>query len=949
MKRPRRGERAEDDEDRVRRGPSGPSRRTPGTGTKKTIETERNVPAREGFTSQDIPEDLNAFDRAEMMLGMTPNHERVLTDARAATTLWDRVAAAVQSCSSALDEAAAATENDARLDPFVGTPGFGRTSTSLYGAVPSGALGVGKMPAAISDATRKKRATRAALKLRSARSELLDLSKAFAELREFATATQAALFRARMSETGVTRQLQSTAGYAEETTARLKQTSQAHKQAQMTATQLGEALDAANAHIADLSERLRVAESEASEVRRARAVTREAVNALDRAEKSERANTRHKEAVAKLTADNMVFLMRLKESEVELREARDEADSMRLELEERRGKWFDTARKDVERVVQNAMRRAESADAALEAEIIAGERRAEEWGKELARLRAVASQNESLAETTRRAAEALDEAAEAGRRNDLALRESRRREFDALNAQKAASAAMTAAREEMGVLKQRMAATQNALEDQKRVSQSLVEKAQTSVAALATQQKINAGIMKLKNDAEWRMLEMRAGFERAGFDVSGIAVGAREIGDEADASRVSANGVEASRLAGRPGPFEEHGGVNHSALSPLPSADDFGLNTPMPISPGTLAARTREAMRAAGGESPERGRSRPKTVPEASNETATSPATNRGSPQSTRRSPSASPSRSRSPAKQKLGGSGPAWGNSPAKSSKFEDDRVAADAVAEARRVSAEQSRTRARLFSATRKPAEMKKTVAPFFFPNPAATRSSSPGRSELEKSPAAARGSAPEEPFEDDLGTKHEKREVASEETFRNAEVSAAGASVASEPPNEPSRPAPDGWIGGRPVEAGAALPSIGGSPAVSDDDDDDDDDDACIAREKKRSRGGVGRARVETGGFQDLSSSDEDGSLDFDFGVVVEHEAAMTRLLSATTLNGGGYGATSAAHASVKKQKETEKETVPRPTRRALEQEDDSIDPPGATRGTGVSFSNALPRFR
>jgi hypothetical protein len=40
---------------------------------------------------------------------------------------------------------------------------------------------------------------------------------------------------------------------------------------------------------------------------------------------------------------------------------------MRAELEDRRGVWFDRARKDVERVVQQAMKRAEEADAKLEA------------------------------------------------------------------------------------------------------------------------------------------------------------------------------------------------------------------------------------------------------------------------------------------------------------------------------------------------------------------------------------------------------------------------------------------------------------------------------------------------------------------------------------------------------------------------------------------------------
>jgi hypothetical protein len=437
------------------------------------------------------------------------------------------------------------------------------------------------------------------------------VSSSFDELREFATATQAALWRAQTAEHGVIERLQTTAGYAEETTARLARTSQAHKQLTMTTKQLGEALDVANAHIGDLTRRLKYAEQEAVEVRNARVLAQRAQLVIDEAQKQTTATNRHKAAVAKLTADNMVFLMRLKESEVECRAAREEADSMRMELEEIRGVWFDKARKDVERVVQNAMRRAEDSDAALEAEIADGEKRAEAWGDEIARLRAVAAQNESLAATTVRATEgtywasqiqplfahtrltlsflfisALDDATAVAKQNEVTLRDSRRREFDALNGQKTATHAMACAREEMGVLKQRMAGLENALQDQKRVSASLVEKAQTSVAALATQQQINAGVMRLKNDAEWRMLEMRAAFEVAGLPVPSSAVA--EVG----------RGVPIStpRLAGRPNPADTNGGVSHSALSPLPTADDFGLNTPMPISPSALAKATEAAF-----------------------------------------------------------------------------------------------------------------------------------------------------------------------------------------------------------------------------------------------------------------------------------------------------------------------------------------------------------------
>ena len=206
----------------------------------------------------------------------------------------------------------------------------------------------------------------------------------------------------------------------------------------MTAKQLGEALDAANAHIADLTRDLNAARRDEAAVRAAERANATAADLERRCAKAESSNERHKEAVAKLTADNMVFLMRLKESEEESRAARAEADSMRGELEESRGAWFDKARKDVERVVERAMKRAEQSDAALEAELVAGEQRAEEWGAELAKMRAVLAQNATLARATEEATNALDDAV-------AARRDAERRAFDAANAQKAATAAMASA------------------------------------------------------------------------------------------------------------------------------------------------------------------------------------------------------------------------------------------------------------------------------------------------------------------------------------------------------------------------------------------------------------------------------------------------------------------------------------------------------------------------
>ena len=130
-------------------------------------------------------------------------------------------------------------------------------------------LGVrGRRARAVSGTTRKKLQSRAAVKVTAARVRLRELTAAFDGARNYANALSAAL-DVGTAQSAAVRQLQSTAGYAEETTARLRQTSAAHRRAEMTAKQLGEALDAANAHIADVSSRLEIKTREAAEVIRA--------------------------------------------------------------------------------------------------------------------------------------------------------------------------------------------------------------------------------------------------------------------------------------------------------------------------------------------------------------------------------------------------------------------------------------------------------------------------------------------------------------------------------------------------------------------------------------------------------------------------------------------------------------------------------------------------------
>ena len=911
--------------------------------------------------------------------------------ATAASALWDRVGRATDACVSALDEAAAATATDV-ADPAraAGVAGFGgRTSNSAYGAGHARAL---------SATTRKKHQTRAAARIAEARAALAGLVASFDETRNYTNALHASLARSESAQTGVTEQLRSTAGYAEETTARLRQTAEQHRRAEMTAKQLGEALDAANAHIADLTRDLNAARRDEAAVRDAERANATAADLERRRAKAESSNERHKEAVAKLTADNMVFLMRLKESEEESRAARAEADSMRGELEESRGAWFDKARKDVERVVERAMKRAEQSDAALEAELVAGEQRAEEWGAELAKMRAVLAQNATLARATEEATNALDDAV-------AARRDAERRAFDAANAQKAATAAMASAREDMGVLKLEMAELSRELAEARKANVAMAEKAATSVKALATQQAINASVMRSKNDMEWRVYEMQVAFEKA---------------RGGEAPKMPNLEVQTPRTAGRPGPADGGDeGVAGAALSPMPPG--FNIPTPelrgfdeepptersaeagAPFEDALEKTKTAEGFEAlpepsgASFSSPEKKKQTAAAA--ASSPAASSPGRPRGARRvaqpliqkssslarggRTARRTRGPPRRRRrasrrraSPQKQfyspeRGGGSRerereragqaqnpaqtrPAWSASPSK--RDPDARGGSLAVADARRASAEWSRAQAREYregvsDATRRP-------------RPSPPRAAAEGKAASFRSSMAAAAEKAASGLEGfDAGAGFDPDRGAGFDLDPDPDLDPDLGLL--DPVPDPSRPQTfeisSGWIGGRP-DASGVHPSVGGRSATASDDDED----------------GGEAARAYPVAFDDDEEEDDDDS-DLDGAAAAallaplaflakddladEHEAAMTRLLSSEGHGGPravpSYGADGSEPRRSGKRRVTFGNALPpshapkgvegEARRTDADESEASAEASKKKSGGGFTFAQALPRVR
>ena len=64
-------------------------------------------------------------------------------------------------------------------------------------------------------------------------------------------------------------------------------------------------------------------------------------SARDRVERARQSSGRHQQGLAKLTADNVVLVLRLRQCEAGLAAATAERDTLKLEISEKRGPWFE--------------------------------------------------------------------------------------------------------------------------------------------------------------------------------------------------------------------------------------------------------------------------------------------------------------------------------------------------------------------------------------------------------------------------------------------------------------------------------------------------------------------------------------------------------------------------------------------------------------------------------
>mmetsp|Transcript_13704 Transcript_13704/g.36706 ORF Transcript_13704/g.36706 Transcript_13704/m.36706 type:complete len:869 (-) Transcript_13704:372-2978(-) len=230
---------------------------------------------------------------------------------------------------------------------------------------------------------------------------------------------------------------------------------------------------------------------------------------------------RHQETVAKLTADNLVFLMNLKKAEAELAAANQEKLQLRQAAEKQRGPWFDEVRASVEERVRQAMTRAEALELELEStrqhhhcelqdilgqkadleEFLAQMRQHEadlEAGLQAARSRQASAEEEALQATSaasqlRAKVEALEAEARVSQSN---LRSMRQECTERWVSEQAALGQFNQLQARITSLEQAGAAQQEA--------------ALQLQARLEGQLSINRQLMSKKEDVEWQLMDALA-------------------------------------------------------------------------------------------------------------------------------------------------------------------------------------------------------------------------------------------------------------------------------------------------------------------------------------------------------------------------------------------------------------------------------------------------------
>ncbi|KAL3700734.1 hypothetical protein R1sor_018756 [Riccia sorocarpa] len=230
---------------------------------------------------------------------------------------------------------------------------------------------------------------------------------------------------------------------------------------------------------------------------------------------------RYKEVIAKVTADNMVFLMKLKQSEAALSAAQTRAQDLEKEVEKSRRQWLEEASAEVRGIILDSLRKVEVCEANLRELETERELHVEEWD---AKLKAAYEKLDKVTASRDWHEKRLVEFSEKYKTlEEEKLKMQQRSETDSRHRQHAEAESrslinnLRESKEKLASVSSELAAALKEIEGKK---QDLIEKdfeikelvVQLGKAndQLQTQLKVNAVLMKKKEAVEWELMEAEA-------------------------------------------------------------------------------------------------------------------------------------------------------------------------------------------------------------------------------------------------------------------------------------------------------------------------------------------------------------------------------------------------------------------------------------------------------
>ncbi|KAF6265548.1 hypothetical protein COO60DRAFT_963050 [Scenedesmus sp. NREL 46B-D3] len=239
--------------------------------------------------------------------------------------------------------------------------------------------------------------------------------------------------------------------------------------------------------------------------------------AQQEAVKERAARQRHEDAVARLTADNLVFMAKLRAAESAAAAAGTERDELVLALEEHKGPWMDEVHQGVETRVKHALIRAQQLEQQQEEAAVRHEAHLQQLRQQQADLEAAlgqAAQAQAALQQQLAAAEAAAAEARAAAEEAAVLSAEAQAAADARAAElRVAQDSLRCMRQECNecwmserAVRAQLAEAQEQLAGLAAARDGLAGDVQACNDELATQRAVNQQLMLKKEEVEWQLM-----------------------------------------------------------------------------------------------------------------------------------------------------------------------------------------------------------------------------------------------------------------------------------------------------------------------------------------------------------------------------------------------------------------------------------------------------------